>query len=245
VGACTASGALIGSFFALSVAISLNSTTIVGGMGFGPPRGLNVEFVALIFALPITSVVSGCLAYLVVLARLRRGLGLLAACGGIVSGILVGSATPQIANWWVNLVTSQGTAGWAEITGLLVFAIVAAVLLSVRVVVELVPATRRARLGFLVGVGALMGVLSGMLIGGEVGFFSSFQSPCPPEFFIGGVSPLQVCIGTGPGPGFAGGMILGSWLGGLLGLVAGAGLWAVPPPIPAGIRVDPYPSSSD
>jgi len=68
-----------------------------------------------------------------------------------------------------------------------------------------------------------------MLVGGQVGFFSSFQTPCPPAYYGGGTGPLGPCIGSGPGPGLYAGMLLGAWLGAAVGVATGALVWAIPP----------------
>ncbi|MCI4343002.1 MAG: hypothetical protein L3J92_02655 [Thermoplasmata archaeon] len=229
VGACAAAAALIGSFFSVVLALSLNPSLVVGNMGFGPPRGLNVEFVALLFGLPLSGLMGAVAAYGAVLTDRPTAFGLLAIGAGTLVGALVGGETPAIADWWVNLVMSTGGWGWAEITALLTFTVVATVALSGRVALELVPTTRRGRLAFLLGLGVLVGVVAGMFIGGQVGFFSSFQTPCPPAYYGAGTGPLGPCIGSGPGPGLSGGMLLGIWLGAAVGAASGALLWAIPP----------------
>jgi hypothetical protein len=230
VGAIAAASAFLGSFFCLGVAAALHQAVTIGNMGFGPPRGLNGFVVALLFGVPTSGATGAALAYLIVVTRRRPSLGFLAVGAGTFSGALVGWGNVAIADWWVDAVSSSGVWGWAEITALPTFLVVATVLLSGRVVLEMVPTTMRSRLVFLVATGALLGLVVGMLIGGEVGYFSSFQSPCPPYGYGGDFG--GGCIGSGPGPGLTGGWFLGSWLGTLVGVVTGALLWAVPPPIP-------------
>jgi hypothetical protein len=223
VGVSAAAAMFLGSLVAVTVAAALTPSGIAGAMGFGSPRGLNVNEVALLFGLALPGFASAVAAYGVVLAHRSARLGVLIVGGGAFTGALVGWGTPAIANWWVNLVISEGIGGWAEITAILTTAIVASLLLSGRVVLELAPVTRRARLVFLLAVGAALGLSVGLMIGGQVGILSSFQGPCGFGNGPGG------CLGSGPGPGFAGGMLLGAWEGGLVGMFLGAVIWAIPP----------------
>jgi hypothetical protein len=227
VGVCASAAMLVGSAAAVVVATALTPGGVAGDMGFGYPRGLTVFDVALLFGLPISGLVTAATAYGVVLAHRSARLGVLLVGAGAITGVLIGWGTPTIATWWVNLVVSDGLGGWAEITALLTAALVATILLSGRVALELAPVSRKARLVFLLGMGAILGLCIGLLIGGQVGILSSFQGSCGPEFGSGS-GPVE-CIGSGPGPGFAAGMLLGAWEGGLVGIGLGTLIWAVPP----------------
>jgi hypothetical protein len=243
VGGCAAASAFIGSVFCWVVATAVNTQGAIGAMGLGPPRGLNVVLVAMLFGVPITGFIGAALAYWIVMTQRRTGLGVLAVLGGVFSGILLGSEVAGIASWWVSAVTLGGDWGWAEVTTVLTVAFAATIGLSGRVALEYAPTTRRGRLVSLLALGAIVGLVIGMLVGGLIGFFSSFESPCPPAYFGGGGGggPGGVCIGPGAGPGLAGGMLLGSWLGGLEGMGTSIVLWAVPPPVRPGAAEEVMP----
>lgn len=223
VGAVAVASGLVGSLLAVLVQAALYPS-VVGNMGFPPPRGFSSEFVAALFGLPFSSFVGAVGAYGIVLARRRAVFALVAVLAGAIAGAVVGWGTAGLGNWWATTAQNSGF-GWGEITLPLVASAIGAVLLSGRAPLEMVPTTRRGRLAVLISGGALVGALSGMLFGGLVGFFSEFQSPCPPAFYS--VSPGE-CVGLGSG--LEAGLLLGMWLGASVGALCGLIVWAAPPP---------------
>jgi hypothetical protein len=216
---CALLAAVIGSFLAAVVAISVVPSGTVGGVPGNVNSGLPVAFLAFFFGIPLAALLGALVAYAGVVLRRPAPFGVAAVGVGAVAGPALAYLVPALGSWWLSLPSDTNPTS-AILTVVEVVPLAVAITLSAKLPVLEMVATRRGRVACFLAFGALAGVLIGVFVGGVAGGLTALQDSCSRDI---------TCQGPSVTGALSSGSLLGAWFGGVAGLAGGALAWAIPP----------------
>lgn len=177
-------------------------------------------FLVFLFGALVPALVAAGVSYAGLALKRPRIFGVAAVLGGLLAAFVVGLQIQAIGSWWLGI--SRDTNHVAAVVGAVVSLVAVSTLaLSVKFPILRSALSQRGVLAALLGLSVLSGLFIGLLVGGEAAGITALQYGCPPT--------ATSCYGPGIESAMEEGAIVGTWVGGAMGVAVGLVVWAVPP----------------